>query len=263
LRPRGLCESCDSILWSGTSRTILDYIVPDSECQSYFIRKGKTPRTVFGTGSRCIAELLLGSLILLDEDAQRTDGDLDALRHLGIGHDGGGAAAADGRDDKDRGRLHLGADDIAAAPCFPTGLQPRLGGHVLRLVLAVEGVLGLGDALDEVVAELLGGVGQSGDNVAVGDGRVLDGDVVLRRALIADGSGVDDAVKRRVERTVTDAAVPTRMKVSAPQAISSSRQIAVDGQPMPVETTETGTPLSVPVQVLCSRLCATSFASSK
>ena len=91
LRPRGLCESCDSILWSGTSRTILDYIVPDSECQSYFVQKCKAPRTVFGTGSRCIVELLLGSLILLDEDAQRTDGDLDALRHLGIGHDGGGA----------------------------------------------------------------------------------------------------------------------------------------------------------------------------
>ena len=72
-------------------------------------------------------------------------------------------------------------------------------------MLAVEGVLGLGDALDEVVAELLGGVGQSRDNVAVGDGRVLDGDVVLRRTLIADGSGVDDAVERRVERAVTDA----------------------------------------------------------
>lgn len=135
---------------------------------------------------------------------------------------------------------------------------------VLRLVLAVEGILGLGDALDEVVAELLGGVGQSGDNVAVGDGRVLDGDVVLRRALIADSGSVDDAVERRVERAVTDASGRADADEGVRAAGDQLFQADCRGrQPMPVETTETGTPLSVPVQVLCSRLCATSFASSK
>ena len=33
--------------------------------------------------------------------------------------------------------------------------------------------------------------------------------------------------------------VPTRMKISAPILISSSTAIAVEGQPIPVETTET------------------------
>ena len=40
---------------------------------------------------------------------------------------------------------------------------------------------------------------------------------------------------------------PTRMKVSAPQRLNSSMAMAVDGPPMPVEHTLTGTPSYVPV----------------
>ena len=41
--------------------------------------------------------------------------------------------------------------------------------------------------------------------------------------------------------------VPTRMKVSAPQLVSSSSAMEADGPPMPVLVTLTGTPLRVPV----------------
>jgi hypothetical protein len=56
--------------------------------------------------------------------------------------------------------------------------------------------------------------------------------------------------------------VPTRMKVSAPILISSSTAMAADGQPIPVETTLTRSPSSVPVQVSYSRLRATRTGSS-
>ena len=41
--------------------------------------------------------------------------------------------------------------------------------------------------------------------------------------------------------------VPTRMNVSAPSLSSSSTAIAEDGHPIPVETTLTFSPSSVPV----------------
>ena len=41
--------------------------------------------------------------------------------------------------------------------------------------------------------------------------------------------------------------VPTRMKVSAPMAASSSMAMEADGPPMPVEQTETFCPSMVPV----------------
>ena len=45
----------------------------------------------------------------------------------------------------------------------------------------------------------------------------------------------------------SDPAVPTRMKVSAPMRASSSTAIAAEGQPMPVEVTETLIPSTSPV----------------
>jgi len=42
-------------------------------------------------------------------------------------------------------------------------------------------------------------------------------------------------------------AVPTLMKVSAPMRASSSTAIAAEGQPIPVEVTETRTPSTSPV----------------
>ena len=56
--------------------------------------------------------------------------------------------------------------------------------------------------------------------------------------------------------------VPTRRKVWTPSSRSSSIPIAADGPPMPLETAETGTPLTLPVKVRYSRLKATSRASS-
>jgi hypothetical protein len=44
-----------------------------------------------------------------------------------------------------------------------------------------------------------------------------------------------------------DPVVPTRMKVVAPMAASSSTAIAVDGDPIPVEQIETMRPPSSPV----------------
>src|SRR5919198_201445 len=56
--------------------------------------------------------------------------------------------------------------------------------------------------------------------------------------------------------------VPIRTNVVAPTRASSSIAIAVDGQPIPVEVHEIGTPLYVPVNVTYSRLLATSWDSS-
>src|SRR5919204_4868477 len=56
--------------------------------------------------------------------------------------------------------------------------------------------------------------------------------------------------------------VPIRTNVVAPTRASSSIAIAVDGQPIPVEVHEIGTPLYVPVNVTYSRLLATSCDSS-
>ena len=41
--------------------------------------------------------------------------------------------------------------------------------------------------------------------------------------------------------------VPTRIKVSAPMAVSSSMAMEAEGPPMPVEHTDTFSPRSVPV----------------
>ena len=57
--------------------------------------------------------------------------------------------------------------------------------------------------------------------------------------------------------------VPTLIKVSAPQFASSSRAIAAEGPPMPVEVTLSLTPSTVPVIVTYSLLSATITGSSK
>lgn len=57
--------------------------------------------------------------------------------------------------------------------------------------------------------------------------------------------------------------VPTRIKVSAPDLKSSSIAIALEGQPIPVEVTETATPLKEPVYVTYSRFVAMWTALSK
>ncbi|CAB4668249.1 unannotated protein [freshwater metagenome] len=53
------------------------------------------------------------------------------------------------------------------------------------------------------------------------------------------------------------------MNVSAPTIANSSTAIAADGQPIPVEVTDTFSPSRYPVYVTYSRLDATNFASSK
>src|SRR4029453_4410033 len=57
--------------------------------------------------------------------------------------------------------------------------------------------------------------------------------------------------------------VPIRTNVVAPTRASSSIAIAVDGQPIPAEAEESGTPRYVPVNVTYSRLLATSRDSSQ
>ncbi len=56
--------------------------------------------------------------------------------------------------------------------------------------------------------------------------------------------------------------VPVRRKVSAPQWCSSSKAMAAEGPPIPVEQTVTFSPRRVPVQTLYSRFSATCWASS-
>ena len=51
-----------------------------------------------------------------------------------------------------------------------------------------------------------------------------------------------------------EAQLPTRIMVSAPLWCSSSTAMAVEGPPIPVLVTATGTPSRVPVQVRYSRL---------
>ena len=55
--------------------------------------------------------------------------------------------------------------------------------------------------------------------------------------------------------------VPTRKNVSAPDFTSSSKAIAADGPPIPVEVTLTFIPSRYPVYVINSLLSAISFAS--
>lgn len=57
--------------------------------------------------------------------------------------------------------------------------------------------------------------------------------------------------------------VPTRTKVSAPSACSSSMAMTAEGPPIPVEQTLTLSPRSVPVYVVNSRLEATLTGWSK
>ena len=57
--------------------------------------------------------------------------------------------------------------------------------------------------------------------------------------------------------------LPTRMNDVTPTRASSSTAIAVDGQPIPVDVTVISRPLYVPTIVRCSRLWATSRASSR
>src|SRR5260370_5020060 len=57
--------------------------------------------------------------------------------------------------------------------------------------------------------------------------------------------------------------VPTRRKVCTPSSFSSSTAIATDGPPIPVDIVDTFTPSSEPVNVLYSRLNATSRARSR
>src|SRR5260370_1459129 len=57
--------------------------------------------------------------------------------------------------------------------------------------------------------------------------------------------------------------VPTRRKVCTPSSFSSSTAIATDGPSIPVDIVDTFTPSSEPVNVLYSRLNATSRARSR
>ena len=52
----------------------------------------------------------------------------------------------------------------------------------------------------------------------------------------------------------TDPDVPILIKTSAPICANSSTAIAVEGHPIPVETTETSTPLYLPLAALNSLL---------
>jgi hypothetical protein len=65
-------------------------------------------------------------------------------------------------------------------------------------------------------------------------------------ALITDRSGANGHVAC-VGPRLNPPEVPTRMNVCAPMAANSSTAMAVEGQPIPVEVTDTFSPSNVPV----------------
>lgn len=159
-----------------------------------------------------------------------------------------GTAAAAQRicHDEQRGGLHLTCQNTEALPGFPF-LQQLIGdGHLRRAVLAVECVLALHDADMRLLTHGERSLTQGIGHIKVGNGRILERRIFLRRVLKADGSRRNDDIAGldlQVDAAAgTDADERVRTDVvAAPPAMEGGR--AADA----VEQTLTFSPRSVPV----------------
>ncbi len=93
-----------------------------------------------------------------------------------------------------RRRLHLRGQHPQALPGLPLGEQLVGHGHTGGAVLAIEGVLALNDPRVPGLPQGLGGLHQGGLHLVVGHGGELDGGVLPRGPLVADGPGGNDHI---------------------------------------------------------------------
>ena len=133
-------------------------------------------------------------------------------------------------------RLHLDGEDAAVRPAL-----------VLPVVGVVEDVARDDRADAHLLAELLRVVHGAVDELPVGGRRVrlaADSASAVESAARAETATIRSPIVRSGWRPPQ---VPTRRILFTPSWASSSITIAADGQPIPVDCTDTGLPPNVPV----------------
>ena len=96
--------------------------------------------------------------------------------------------------DEEGGRFHLAGLNAQALPCFPLLQELIRNGHLGGAVLTVEGILTLDNAGVGTLAHSLRSLTEGQSNIQIGYCRILNGSILHRGMLKADGTGSNNDI---------------------------------------------------------------------